>query len=458
MPNAYILVVDDEPDIRSLLKEILEDEGYEVEAAENGAAARRARRARRPDLVLLDIWMPDVDGITLLKEWGAEENQPPPVIIMSGHGTVETAVEATRLGAWDFIEKPLSLGKLLVTIERALEAYRLRQENQGLLRQVRPMAEPVGRSPVMNQLREQARRIAQHDATVLVSGEGGSGKGVFARYIHANSPRGQGPLIEVGMASLPGENPAAELFGREEGDKIHFGLLERANGGSLFLDDIGDMDLATQTRLLGAMVSGSFFRVEGNEPVRVNVRFIAATRHDLEKRVREGLFREDLYYHLNVLPLTVPPLRDHVEDIRDLLRFYVDYFVDHDKLPYRAFSVSAQNRLRHYHWPGNVRELRNLIQRLLIVGSGPEIEVAEVEAALAPPRMAQPAAGDPLAAAYGLPLREARDLFERHYFERLLVELEGSMVRIAQRSGIERTHLYRKLRALNIDLSASGKR
>lgn len=448
MASAYVLVVDDEPDIGSLLKEILEDEGYEVDVAENGQAAREARRARRPDLILLDIWMPDVDGITLLKEWSEEEATPTPVIVMSGHGTVDTAVEATRLGAYDFIEKPLSLGKLLVTIKRALEAYYLQQENQGLRRQAQPVVDPVGRSPVMETLREKTRRVAQHETPVLIRGESGSGKGVVARYLHAQSPRLSGPFVEVGVASLLGDNPTAELFGSEEHGKVHFGLVEQANNGTLFLDDIADMDPITQARLVGALESGSYLRVGGSDPVSVNVRVVAATQHELEERIPTGRFRRDLYYKLNVVPIDVPALREHLEDIPDLVSFYIGYFVDQDNLPYRPFNVAAQNRLRQYHWPGNVRELQNMIQRLLIVGRGDEIGVEEVETALG---AAQSAAAVPAGIDFRLPLRQAREQFERVYFEHLLRDFEGSVVKVAQHAGIERTHLYRKLRALDID-------
>ncbi|PKM42721.1 MAG: transcriptional regulator [Gammaproteobacteria bacterium HGW-Gammaproteobacteria-1] len=453
MAHGYILVVDDEPDIRSLLQDILRDEGYEVDTAENAAAARKARRTRRPDLVLLDIWMPDVDGISLLKEWTEEGPLTSPVIMMSGHGTVETAVEATRLGAYDFIEKPLSLAKLLVTVERALEAYNLHRENAGLKRLAQPVGEPVGRSAPMQQLREQIRRVAQHDTTVLINGEPGAGKGVMARYLHTTSPRRDGPFVDVGVASLLGDNAAVELFGSEEGDKVHYGLLEQANGGTLFLDDIADMDNATQARLLGALETRSYHRVGGTEPVRVDVRVIAATHHDLAQRVRDGQFRNDLYYHLNVVPLTVPPLREHSEDVSDLIAFYIDHFVGQEKLPYRAFTVAAQNRLRNYPWPGNVRELRNLVQRLLIVGRGGDIDAGEVEAALGAARTAAPAAA---AADVELPLREARENFERNYFIELLARLDGNINQVAQHSGIERTHLYRKLKSLGIDTKSRG--
>ena len=451
MASAYVLVVDDEPDIGSLLKEILEDEGYEVQVAENGQAAREARRARRPDLILLDIWMPDVDGITLLKEWSEEEATPTPVIVMSGHGTVETAVEATRLGAYDFIEKPLSLGKLLVTVKRALEAYYLQQENQGLRRQAEPVVDPVGRSAVMEELRKKARRVAQHETPVLIRGESGCGKGVLARYLHANSPRSDGPFIEVGVASLLGDNPTAELFGSEEHGKVHFGLVEQANNGTLFLDDIGDMDPTTQARLVGALESGRYLRMGGTESVSVNVRVVAATQHELEELIAGGTFRRDLYYKLNVVPIDVPALREHLEDIPDLISFYVGYFVDQDNLPYRPFDVAAQNRLRQYHWPGNVRELQNMIQRLLIVGRGEAIGVEEVEAALGARR---PEPTETTGIDFRLPLRQAREQFERVYFEHLLRDFDGSVVKVARHAGIERTHLYRKLRALDIDPKA----
>ena len=449
MTTPNILVVDDEPDIRTLLKEILEDEGYAVEVAENAEAARQARVARRPDLTLLDIWMPDVDGITLLKEWTEEEKLHTPVIMMSGHGTVETAVEATRLGAYDFIEKPLSLGKLLVTVERALEAYKLHRENAGLRHKLQPSKEPIGRSAVMLQLREQVERVALHDTTVLIRGETGSGKGVIARYLHKLSPRRNGPFIEVGVASLLSEEASEALFGSEKEGMVHYGLLEQANGGTLYLNDIADMDIATQARLLGALETRIYHRIGGKDPIPIDVRVIAASHHDLEQEVSEGSFRNDLFYHLNVVPLFVPPLREHSEDITDLIAFYVDYYTSQDNFPYRSFNVAVQNRLRHYPWPGNVRELKNLVQRLLIIGRGNEISIEEVETALgAPAEAIGPVSSQALQA---LPLREAREAFERDYFRSLLEQHAGSVNQVAQQAGIERTHLYRKLRSLGLD-------
>ena len=455
MSAEHILVVDDEPDIRGLLKEILEDEGFEVGTAASGEEARQARRKHRPDVVLLDIWMPDVDGISLLKEWADEEGGlTMPVIMISGHGTIETAVEATRLGAYDFIEKPLSMGKLLVTVKNALESSRLQRENVNLRRQAHPVTEPIGRSLVMQRLREQIKRIAQHDTWVLVNGESGSGKEVFARYLHAASVRRDGPFVVVGVASIAGEQSARELFGSEDGDKVHFGRLEQANGGTLFLDEVADMDGATQARMLSALQSQSFLRVGGREPVRLNARIIAATHRDLEQEVRGGRFREDLYYHLNVVPLRVPPLREHSEDVPELLAYYVNLFATQENLPYRNFSVAAQNRLRHYSWPGNVRELKNMVQRLLILGAGPEIDLDEVDAALGAQRPSKDVS-EPCKN-FDLPLRAAREQFEKAYLEHQLRQTGGSVGKVAKLAGMERTHLYRKLRALGIDAKHVG--
>lgn len=448
MSTAHILIVDDEKDIRELVKEILEDEGYEVSVAENGEAARRARQQRRPDLILLDIWMPDVDGITLLKEWSDGEHGPDtPVIMISGHGTVETAVEATRSGACDFLEKPLSLAKLLLTVQRALELDKLRQENIGLRKRARHLAEPLGKSLVMQHLREQVKRIALSDAWVLITGEPGCGKKLIARYLHANSSRSNGPFIEVNMGCMTPKNSALELFGHEDQGKIHYGRLEQASSGTLFLDQVADMDLEIQSRLVGALQSKFFLRVNGHEPVPLNARVIAATQRHLEQEIQHKRFRQDLYYQLNVVPLRVPPLREHIEDTPELLQFYVDELVETDGLPYRSFSFAAQNRLRNYVWPGNIRELKNLVQRLLILGTGPEIDLAEVEAALGQRSLPDEAIPD---THFDLPLREARELFEKSYFEFQLQRAGGNVSDVAKAAGIERTHLYRKLRALGI--------
>jgi len=448
MSAPHILVVDDEPDIRDLVKEILDDEGFEVATAEHAQAARDARRARKPDLILLDIWMPDTDGITLLREWSSGEELATPVVMMSGHGTVETAVEATRLGAYDFLEKPLSMAKLLLTVRHGLEHAKLRAENVGLRRETISHGQPLGRSTLMTTLREQARRIAQHDTAVLINGESGSGKAVLARYIHENSRRRNFPFVRVPVSGLTNARSAAELFGVEDADKVHFGSMEQSSGGTLFLEDIIDMDLEVQARLLSALTQGAFLRVGGLDPVPIDVRIIAATSHDAARSVRSGRLREDLYYHLNVVPLDVPALREHREDIPELVEHFVDQFVQLQNLPYRRFGVAAQNRLRHYAWPGNVRELQNVVQRLLILASGEEVQAHEVDLALGAPAASPQAMTD---TDFDLPLKEARERFERRYLEQKIREEQGNISRVAERVGVERTHLYRKFKSLRLD-------
>ena len=451
MSSPHILVVDDEPDIRTLIQEILEEEGYEVSVADSGAAARRQRRTHRPDLILLDVWMEDIDGISLLREWAEGGELPCPVIIISGHGTVETAVEATRLGAYDFIEKPISLARLLLVVERALEADALAREVVDLKQQLPVVPEPVGRSDSLQRLREQVLKVAAHDTGVLLKGEPGSGKKTFAYFLHHNSPRRQAPLVEVSVGSLSQNNSAVELFGSEDDERVHYGRFEQANRGTLYIDDIADMDEQTQARLLSALETRSFTRVGGTEPVRLDVRIVAATRHDLDQAVALGRLREDLYYHLNVVPIQLPRLAEHCEDVPELLNYYVAFFVDREHLPYRHFSLAAQNRLRNYSWPGNVRELKNLVQRLLILGSGEEITLDEVESALQAQLINRDTALED-SSLFELPLREAREQFEKNYLEHQLQEAGGSVGKLAGRVGMERTHLYRTLKALGIDV------
>ncbi len=452
MSRAHILVVDDEEGIRETVKEILEDEGYEVTLAENGEAARKARQMRRADLILLDIWMPDVDGITLLKEWFDEGEVDTPVIMISGHGTVETAVEATRLGAYEFLEKPLSLAKLLLTIQRALEADKLKIENKGLREHVVELPEPLFKSASMRTLKEQMDRIAKTDVWVLIRGEAGTGKQACARYLHQQSVRSKGLFVDVGVGSLTKENAAVELFGSENGETLHYGQLERANGGTLFFDEIADMDLDIQAKLLGALQSRTFLRVGGSEPVKFDVRIIAATQYDLVKAVKSNHLRHDLYYKLSVVPIDVPPLRERKEEVPDLLNFYVNSFAQTDGLPFREFSVGAQNCLRNYGWPGNIRELKNLVQRMLILGAGSNIDIAEVNAALgSAPEIIQNQLSIPKNH-FDMPLRQAREQFEKTYFEHLLKETDGAISQVAKAAGVERTHLYRKLKSLGINL------
>ena len=451
--EAHILVVDDEADIALLVREILEDEGFSVGVAQNATQAREARRARRADLILLDIWMPDTDGITLLKEWAGQARLDVPVVVMSGHGTIETAVEATRLGAYDFIEKPLSTPKLLLSVHRALETAQLRQENQGLRHTSDALAEPVGRSRLMHELRQQIRRIAQHDAPVLLSGESGSGKEVCARYLHALSARRSGPFVRMPALGPTGEDSAAALFGSEENGDLVFGCLEQANGGTLFLGNLLDLAPKVQALLLDALTQRAILRVGGHRPVHFNARVVAATGSDPDSTLSTGRLRRDLYHHLNVVPLRVPALREHREDVPELLGYYIESFATRDNLPYRRFTVGAQNRLRNHAWPGNVRELKNLVHRLLILGNGSDIDRMEIESALG---SAPEARGQAQPEGMDLPLREAREQFEREYFEHQIRALGGNISRVAQKAGLERTHLYRKLRALGIDPKRAG--
>ncbi|MBS0515776.1 MAG: sigma-54-dependent Fis family transcriptional regulator [Proteobacteria bacterium] len=461
MASGRILVVDDEPDIRTTVKEILEDEGYQVALAANAAAAREARTQGRPDVILLDIWMPETDGISLLREWSQAGALTTPVIMMSGHGTVETAVEATRLGAYDFVEKPISLAKLLLTIDRAREASRLKRENEGLREQLALPLEPIGASKAMRALRAQLDKLAQHDTSILIQGEAGTGKESLARWLHARSSRQGGPFVAVAPGSIPREHLAAALLGSEDASGVQPGLIEQANGGTLFLDEVAELDAELQQRLCSVLERRALVRAGGAGNVPLDLRVIAASTSGLETQVKAGAFREELYYLINVVPLAVPPLRQRSEDVPELLRTFADFFSHRDKLPYRVFPVAVQNRLRNHDWPGNVRELRNLVQRLLIMGNGDEVTIEEVEAALgkgiAPPRTAAPADSSAAVIDFNLPLREARERFERAYLLRQLQDAGGSVGKLAKIVGMERTHLYRKLRDLGVDVKNLGR-
>jgi two-component system, NtrC family, nitrogen regulation response regulator NtrX len=448
MSNPHILVVDDEADIRGLLKEILSEEGYEVDVAANAAQARASRARQVPDLVLLDIWMPDVDGITLLREWSTGAADGCPVVMMSGHGTVETAVEATRLGAFDFVEKPLSLAKLLRTVERALDAGRRHRQSGKLLGSA--LSVPIGKSRVMQLLRAELQQMAANPSPLLLIGEPGSGREAFARYVHEHSPRAAAPFITLIAGTLREADAEARLFGREEpGAARQEGLLEQAGGGTLFLHEVEDLPVAVQRLLYGVLESGHYTRLGGAEPLALRARLISSAQPGIEQRAGSEALRRDLLAHLNVLIMRVPPLREYAEDVPELLRYHVDRVVDSDALQFRRFSVAAQNRLRNYPWPDNVRELRHLVHRLLIHGGSEEIRLEEIERELA----VQAPADEPLVKQdlLALPLREAREQFERAYLQQQLLLCNGKVGQLAKRVGMERTHLYRKLRSLGVD-------
>lgn len=452
MISGKVLVVDDEPDIRNLVMEILEDEGLEVDVARDADQARQLRQTFEPDCILLDILMPGTDGISLLKEWKQTNQLDIPVIMMSGHGTVETAVESTKVGAYDFIEKPLSLAKLTLTVKHALENVTLQQENIRLRNQTQYVEPPIGKSRSIQELYEQIDRIANHDTPVLIIGESGSEKEMYARYLHKHSDRSAAPFITVSISALTAENAITVLYGSEERGIIRKGMLEKADGGVLFIKDIADMDLTLQARLQNSIENGTMTRVAGTEMREIDIRFIAATSHNLEELVHTGKFRDDLYYQLNVLPLRIPPLREHFEDIPDLLEFFVDYFVEQQSLPRRQFSSSALNFLRNYEWPGNTRELKNLVQRLLILGTRDKIDIEEIEITLG--KQSGQTYDKEYNANFELPLRQAREQFEKAYLQYKLERANGSVSKVASDVGMERTHLYRKLKTLGIEIKS----
>ncbi|MGD8356558.1 MAG: sigma-54 dependent transcriptional regulator [Lysobacterales bacterium] len=447
MPQPHILVVDDEPDIRALVQEILQDEGYEVSVAENGEEARAAFARETPELVLLDIWMPDVDGITLLKEWSAGGLECP-VVVMSGHGTVETAIQATRLGAFDFVQKPISLARLLAIVERALESGR--KQGRPAQKAAPSAIEPVGNSPAMQALRDKAEQAARHDLPVLVTGERGTGRENLARFIHESSGRA-GAFVALDRFELAGEKCRSYLLGSEGGEKGEPGIFERARGGTVFLPEIHEFPEEALIIIAQVLESGHYVYEGEQSPQPLECRIIASGCSQLPARVRQNEPLQQLYYRVNVLPLQVPPLRERPDDVPELVRFYTEWFPNREDLPYRPFSVAAQNRLRNHSWPGNVRELRNLVQHLLVLGAEGEVSVAEVEEALRQ-NPAGPASDEPdHPPLFDLPLREAREQFEREYLVYKLKEAGGSVGKLADAVGMERTHLYRKLRSLGVD-------
>ena len=451
MTSEKILVVDDEAEIRNLIREILVDEGFEVATAENGNSARVMLEQFHPRLVLLDIWMPDVDGITLLKEWNESGKLTNPVIMMSGHGNIGTAVEATRLGAYDYLEKPLSLAKLVLTIKNALDASRLQKENLRLRQYSQTPARIIGKSKLMANLRGQLEKVAGLATPVLIVGEPGTDKEAVARYLHAVSVRKDKSFVNVSVSVPETETMVNELYGVEDEDEIRNGFLDQAEGGTLFIKDIADIDMATQARLQGTLKDQSYKRVNGTETISLNTRIIAATRHHLADRVKDASFMDELYFQLNVVPIQVPSLREHYEDVPDILEYFVNFLVEQEGLPYRYFTTAAQNSLRRYPWPGNSRELKNLVQRMLILGGDAVIDLEDIEAVLGE----QPAKkeADNLKN-LDLPLRQARENFERDYLEYQLKQANGSVSKMARNVQMERTHLYRKLKSLGIDIKS----
>ena len=449
MSQTQILVVDDEPDIRHLVQEILEDEGYSVQAAADGESARLAYTQLKPDLVLLDIWMPDVDGITLLKEWSSSGDLESQVVIMSGHGTLETAVEATRLGAFDFIQKPLSLAKLLATVRKALDS---RPQNQaaGPTGLQTPAIEPQGNSPAMQLLRSKAKQAAGTTSPVLIMGETGSGRETLARYIHHLSPS-TGRMVILDHSQASDGNGRNYLFGSVSNDRVVKGLLSKAAGGALFIPELHNLPAEIQQLLENAIESGGYTPRGASAVSPLNCRIYCSAQADPELAVQDGSLSSSLYFRLNVLPLKIPALRERPEDVPELIRYFSDWFPNQENLPYRQFSVSVQNRMRNHSWPGNMRELRNLVKRLLIMGGDGEVSMQEVEEALHQSIASAEHGGGVQQALFDLPLREAREKFEHDYLVYQLKKAGGSVGKLSESVGMERTHLYRKLRSLGID-------
>ena len=451
MNSGHILVVDDQPEICQLVSTILQDDGYQVTTAHHANDAIALCQIRQPDLILLDIWMPDMDGIALLKQWHANETPSFYVIMMSGHGTIETAVEATRLGAYDFLEKPLSTPKLLLTVSRAMEALQLVQENQRLKRHGFNIEEPLGESPLINNLRQRAKIVSRHSSPVLLYGELGSGKTALARYIHHLSKRNDQPFVTLRIGSIASENCQVAIFGRESNGRTYSGHLEQAHGGTLYLDEVADLDQETQARLLSALQESSLLRVDGTQAIAIDVRIIASTRVDLALAVSQQQFRDDLYFFLNVLPVTIPPLRDYAADIPGIVLHYSHQLIERDNMPHREFTQDALDYLARYQWPGNIRELKNLIQRTLILAEGSRITAQSIRNLLG-----KTLAINDQSTAFDLdimhmPLKKAREQFEKEYILYQWQQTQGNVSQLAKKIGIERTHLYRKLKSLGID-------
>ncbi len=451
-----ILIVDDEPPIREAVSDILEDEGYEHIEASDGETALELVSNSLPDLVLLDIWLPGMDGLEVLKHM-REEWPFIPVVVMSGHGTIETAVKATKLGAYDFIEKPLSYEQLILTIQNALRLKDLQEQNVLLREKTGGEKELIGEGPAMQRLKEQIRLIAPTDAWVLIQGENGTGKELVAQTIHRLSKRADKPLVEVNCAAIPDELIESELFGHEKGaftgaTSMKRGKFDLANGGTLFLDEIGDMSLKTQAKILRIIQEQRFERVGGSKTIAVDVRILAATNKDLEEEIKAGRFREDLYFRLNVIPVVVPPLRERKEDIGLLATHFLEEYATRIGCGIKRLSPEVIEALKGYSWPGNVRELKNLIERLVILSRGETITVED----LPPPFRTISAAG-----AQGprgtVPrwldcpnFKEAKALFEKAYLERKLKEFGGNVKRTAEAIGIAPRHLHRKIKDLSI--------
>ena len=448
-----ILVVDDEADIRDLVSGVLEDEGYAVRTAGDSSAALNAIEDRRPSLVLLDVWLQGskLDGLQLLEEV-KRRDATLPVIMISGHGNLDTAVAAIREGAVDFIEKPFQADKLLHLVARATETDRLKRENATLRQQVGPDDHLDGSSVAVNTVRATLKRVAPTGSRVMITGPGGVGKEIAARMIHNWSPRASAPFIVVSAAMMSPDRVEEELFGSELDGVSRPGLLEQAHGGTLFLDEIADMPLTTQGKILRVLTDQSYNRIGGQRPVKVDVRVLSATSRNLADEIAVGRFREDLYYRLNVVPVRIPPLRERREDIPELVAHFLARFAAERRIRTPELSKDAMAALQAHEWPGNVRQLRNIIERTLILTPGDRVGCIEVD--LLPTEIVENQGSSGLGGAsmaiMGSPLREARESFEREYLKIQIRRFSGNISRTATFIGMERSALHRKLKALGL--------
>jgi two-component system, NtrC family, nitrogen regulation response regulator NtrX len=449
-----ILIVDDEQDIRDLVSGVLEDEGYTTRTAAHSTGALQALGDRRPSLVLLDVWLQGskLDGLQLLEE--IKRRDPTlPVLMISGHGNLDTAVAAIRQGAMDFIEKPFEAGHLVHLVHRATETERLRRENESLRQQIGQEMELTGSSTAINAVRATLKRVAATGSRVLIAGPAGVGKEVAARLLHNWSQRARGAFVVVGAARMTPERVEEELFGVEEGGElVRPGLLEQAHGGTLFIDEVADMPPSTQAKILRVLTDQSFTRVGGQRTVRVDMRVVSSTARNLQEEIAAGRFREDLYYRLNVVPVHLPALAERREDIPELVTRFAARYAAERRVPTPVVSTDALAALQAYDWPGNVRQLRNVIERTVILAPGERIGLIEID--MLPPELlseqAQLNPGEAVKAIMGTPLREARETFEREYLRVQIRRFSGNISRTASFIGMERSALHRKLKALGL--------
>lgn len=447
--QTRILVVDDEEAICGVLSASLKDEGYQVTTAPDGAAALEAIGSFKPDIVLLDIWMPgEIDGIEVLRR-GKMNAPSTQFIMMSGHGTIETAVKATKLGAWDFIEKPLSIDKISILLQNIISYQSERNEKIALLNKLRKNIALVGESSPMKDLKQLISKVAPASSWVLITGENGTGKELVAQNIHYLSPRASRPFVDINCAAIPSELIESELFGHEKGaftgaDKARKGKFDHANGGTLFLDEIGDMSLSAQAKILRILQEKKFQRVGGQETIEVDVRVIAATNKNLEDEIRAGRFREDLYHRLNVIPIRVPSLKERREDLEALISHFGETFARESGTNKKIFSDRALEKMRAYGWPGNVRELRNFVERIYILTSGDFVDVHDL-------RMAGLQLETTGVGTLDSSFRQARAEFEKEFIMQKIIENGGNISKTAEAIGLERSYLHRKIKAYGLD-------